>query len=279
MTKGNVYASSDWHGCYDVGMKVLNFLKPEDTLYFIGDVIDRGPRSIDLLKEMVKRPNVIMLAGNHEEMMINAMPSYKAFRDDFNQKNWTVTDESYEWLDNWNWNGGQATQRQLDEMSPQEINELFYILNSKMYNKSLTYITKQEDTIILEHAGFTPGLPNIKHDPLWDRSHFYDNWSKEDFAQKIYIVHGHTPVPYLQYSYGYKGDDLVKKDATYFKERRDWINNSVCNNPQVLRYCEGHKFDVDMCTIVTNTIALLNLDTFETIYFKGDNKNEENLRN
>ena len=40
--------------------------------------------------------------------------------------------------------------------------------------------------------------------------------------------------------------------------------------PEIIRYCSGHKFDVDMCTIASDRISLLDLDTFEVIYFDTD---------
>ena len=40
-----------------------------------------------------------------------------------------------------------------------------------------------------------------------------------------------------------------------------------CPKPEVIRYCDGHKFDIDMCTIASERIALIDLDTFEIKYF------------
>jgi len=45
-------------------------LSEEDTLILLGDVIDRGPDGIALLLEIMEMPNVIMLLGNHEYMML-----------------------------------------------------------------------------------------------------------------------------------------------------------------------------------------------------------------
>ena len=43
---------------------------PSDTLYILGDVIDRGPDGILLLQEIMEMPNAVMLLGNHEYMMM-----------------------------------------------------------------------------------------------------------------------------------------------------------------------------------------------------------------
>ncbi len=48
-------------------------LQPEDTLYVLGDVIDRYPDGIRLLRKLMAMPNVRMLLGNHEFMMLDAL--------------------------------------------------------------------------------------------------------------------------------------------------------------------------------------------------------------
>ena len=63
-----IYCMSDIHGEYEKYIQMLELieLSDEDTLYVLGDVIDRGPGSVDILMDMMRRPNVIPLIGNHE---------------------------------------------------------------------------------------------------------------------------------------------------------------------------------------------------------------------
>lgn len=73
-----IYVMSDIHGVrekFDSVMSKIN-LRPEDKLYILGDVIDRGKDGIGILLDLKKRENVTMLLGNHELMM------YHATRDD-----------------------------------------------------------------------------------------------------------------------------------------------------------------------------------------------------
>ena len=66
---------SDIHGNskrFDSVLKQIN-LQPEDTLYILGDVVDRYPDGIRILRRIMKMPNVKMLLGNHEYMMLEAM--------------------------------------------------------------------------------------------------------------------------------------------------------------------------------------------------------------
>lgn len=70
-----IYVMSDIHGNsrrFDSIMAQIN-LQPEDTLYVLGDVIDRYPDGIRILRRIMAMPNVKMLLGNHEYMMLHAL--------------------------------------------------------------------------------------------------------------------------------------------------------------------------------------------------------------
>ena len=65
-----IYVMSDIHGYGARYRNVLNQikLKKTDHLYILGDVIDRGPDGIGLLRETMKKENITLLMGNHEHM-------------------------------------------------------------------------------------------------------------------------------------------------------------------------------------------------------------------
>ena len=68
----SIYVMSDIHGHKDLFDKMLEKIKfsSDDTLYILGDVIDRGPDGIKTLLKIMKMPNVKMILGNHEYMML-----------------------------------------------------------------------------------------------------------------------------------------------------------------------------------------------------------------
>lgn len=72
-----IYVMSDIHGNEARFENVMNQidLQPEDTLYVLGDVIDRYPYGIRILRKIMKEPNIKMLLGNHEHMMLEALLS------------------------------------------------------------------------------------------------------------------------------------------------------------------------------------------------------------
>ena len=61
-----IYAVSDLHGCYDKYRNMLEKIhfSETDTLYILGDVVDRGDGGIRILQDMAARRNVIPIKGN-----------------------------------------------------------------------------------------------------------------------------------------------------------------------------------------------------------------------
>ena len=69
------YVISDIHGEYGKFMELLDIIhfSDEDILYVLGDVVDRGKNPVKTLLKMMEMPNVIHIAGNHEQMMLECM--------------------------------------------------------------------------------------------------------------------------------------------------------------------------------------------------------------
>ena len=69
------YVMSDLHGCNDKYLQMLEKIGfgDGDTLYILGDVIDRGEGGVDILLDMMERKNVIPLIGNHESLALSSM--------------------------------------------------------------------------------------------------------------------------------------------------------------------------------------------------------------
>lgn len=270
-----VYASTDWHGCLDPAAKLLDFLKPDDTLYYIGDAIDRGNHGFELLNTLLDDKRVKFIAGNHEIMMVDTL--YQILNID--RLDPYFEDDIYATLYNSHWfmNGGEPTWYDgLKKYSIHQIKDL--IRKIEGLPSKYIYKSSKGHKVILEHAGCSPfDIPHRSHDPYWDRGHFHDDWDggcgEKGEAEKTYLVHGHTPVQYLKFMYGYKDQPQFTKEDHLIKYK--WGDMGTDYKPEVIRYCDGHKFDIDLCTIANGRIALLNLDTFETIYFDGKLEKEK----
>jgi serine/threonine protein phosphatase 1 len=74
-------AIGDIHGCNTALTHLLHQMEPtsSDQLVFVGDYIDRGPASrqvIDSLLELKKTCSPVFLRGNHEVMILDARESF-----------------------------------------------------------------------------------------------------------------------------------------------------------------------------------------------------------
>lgn len=62
------YVCSDIHGCIEPFDAFLDTLMPDDTVYVIGDAINRGG-GLAVMRTIMQRANIHMLMGNHELLM------------------------------------------------------------------------------------------------------------------------------------------------------------------------------------------------------------------
>ena len=164
------FAISDIHGCahtFDALLSNVIQLKKEDNLYLLGDYIDRGPRSKEVLDIIMrlqqKGYSVSALKGNHEEICLRSFDNSDALR------GWLI-------------NGGDATLKSFSVAVPHQIPKQYIT-----FLEGLSYY-KELEHYLLVHAGF-----NFKAaDPFEDKESmlWIRNFKVE--GQKI-VVHGHTP--------------------------------------------------------------------------------------
>ncbi len=85
MPNSRLIAIGDIHGCFHALDVLLNTIVPgpSDTLVFLGDFIDQGRESAQVLERLIelkKQCNVILIQGNHEEMLYAARENVSALR-------------------------------------------------------------------------------------------------------------------------------------------------------------------------------------------------------
>lgn len=195
-----VYVISDLHGYYDLFMKLLDKISfnEYDLLYILGDVCDRGPDSLKILFYIQEHDNIILLKGNHEYMMQEAL-YYGVYYDDF--------DYPSRAFNLWLANGGDTTMEnircylQKDKIRYEDYRVIrsAFLKNLYEYLNNLPeylQIEVNNQTYILVHAGVDVKIPLEKQDIntlLWIREDFY--FQRGDLT-KIYIF-GHTPTALL----------------------------------------------------------------------------------
>lgn len=114
------YVMSDIHGLWDKFQKMMDLLdlKESDTIYFLGDVIDRGEDGIKILEYILNDPRFILLMGNHEYMMYQALEEGKGKLE--------INMEYIQWM----LNGAQPTIDAFLKLDEQRQKELFHIIKN-----------------------------------------------------------------------------------------------------------------------------------------------------
>lgn len=74
-TLGRDFVVGDIHGCFDrleLLLSAVGFNKLTDRLFSVGDLVDRGPNSLEVLR-LIKQPWFHAVMGNHEWMMLEGL--------------------------------------------------------------------------------------------------------------------------------------------------------------------------------------------------------------
>lgn len=164
----STYVISDIHGQYKAYKKMLREIdfKPEDTLYVLGDAIDRGPNGIKVLMDLMKRKNVEFFVGNHELLMLDALVNMQENR----SKQRSDTDDVDLWLDPCN--GGKSTYDAYIDLPVSKRKELIQYIQNAWVVKKLTIGKKK---FHLSHAytsdkrmGDGLKYADMTHSQIWD---------------------------------------------------------------------------------------------------------------
>ena len=85
-TGGRDFVVGDVHGEFDTLEAMLasvGFLPGCDRLFALGDLIDRGPRSVDAVAWMERGRIALSVRGNHEQMLLERMQEVENNPDDW----------------------------------------------------------------------------------------------------------------------------------------------------------------------------------------------------
>lgn len=190
-----VYAIGDIHGRFDLALPLFETIRAEvaaltspveTTVIVLGDVIDRGPQSrevVELMCDMQDEPLFCLcgLKGNHEAMFLAAL--------DRPGTSW----------DKWLAFGGSATLASYGIRGVQPRSYLLRALIARhMPVEHLLYLQGLRNSLSIGdyffcHAGARPGLALSEQKPA-DLMWIGDEFSTGDHAFEKVIVHGHARV-------------------------------------------------------------------------------------
>ena len=194
------YVFSDVHGHVAPLRRALERVSPsDDDLFFcLGDMIDRGPEPLAVVRTCKELPNCCVLCGNHEALMLDYFDN---------------PDDPIAML-NWGQNGAAATIRDLTSLSAEELTAfLDWVRELPLW----AVTTVGGRSYLLTHAGIRPGkapAPSPRNEETI--SDFMANqtledlvWIREDFwgeptglidaeGQGLVVIAGHTPTLFLR---------------------------------------------------------------------------------
>ena len=194
------YVMSDIHGQYQKYLQMLDMIRftDDDDLYILGDVVDRGPQSAELLRDMSMRMNVFPILGNHD---MTAALLLKKLCVEITEDNYAsqITPEIMKILDMWQMDGGQATLDGFKKLSVDEREALIAYLEEFSPYETLTVNGRN---FILVHGG----IPYDKRHLPMDRQDVREiiterpDYTKQYYSN-IFLVTGHTPTLNIDPSY------------------------------------------------------------------------------
>ncbi len=204
-----IYVISDIHGCCDKYIKMLDMINmsDKDTLYVLGDVIDRGERGVDILREMKNDRRVVPIIGNHESMALGLMRALRGT--DTKDLEIRYPKALYTWM----LNGGVPTLRGFAALTDEEKAEITeYIDSFSIYEN----VSAGGRNFHLSHT-----LP--EYDPerdVHDASYLEFIWGEPDYGtvydENTIFVTGHTPTALIDPEYGgriWQGNNHIAVDC------------------------------------------------------------------
>lgn len=174
----SIYAFGDIHGEFFKLKTLIGRVFPtkSDKIIFLGDYIDRGPMSFEVIEFLInfnKRHDCVFLMGNHEEMFLNYIENVKNSKSLFIINGGFKTTKSYK-KNGWN----------IDPASNIKVPESHY----KFFKNLLKYY--ETDEYIFVHAGIHP---NTKMEDMPDEILLWERgFSHMPYKGKV-VVYGHYP--------------------------------------------------------------------------------------
>ncbi len=196
-----IYVTSDIHGYpfekFKEMLENVNF-SADDFLYVLGDVIDRGNDGIKILRWIMLQPNVQLILGNHEAMMLGSRFVFEEITEKSIDE---LTGSKLDIYSSWVANGGQSTVESLKIMRNSELEYIFEYLEEAPLIEAVSVNGRD---FILTHSG----LGNFRKDKkISEYTPEELLWTRPDIGTKYFdgitTVFGHTPTVF--YGEEYKG--------------------------------------------------------------------------
>ena len=231
-----IYVIGDIHGNKEKYDEMLTKLSPKETdaVFVLGDVIDIGEDSVEILKDMMYHANIYPVLGEHEYMAKKILPLI------INAKS---LDEAKDMLQGEN---KAELEKWLDMKSEKTISD-FLKLNEEDKESIIDYLSEFQAFEEVEANGKTFVLAHAGIDNFEDGKDLED-YTEEDFVfaktdytkvyfKNKYLITGHTPTVAIHPSlmgkvYSKKGHIALDCGAAYGGKLA-----AICLDALKLTYC------------------------------------------
>lgn len=209
MKKNGLYIIGDVHGCYDTLLALVDKLpKKKAKLVFVGDIIDKGIHSAQVI-EYIKTNNHYCILGNHELNMIKAL---RYINSDYTHK--------------WKANEGEQTMKSYKNTS-YNIYEHIMWLETLPYYLEFDIADKYGYKLLVTHGVGLPFYDRL--DISKEKITTNKNMKKNNY--KIINVFGHSPYKEVKFYQNYIGIDTgcvySKKNKKKFLSALEWNSKKV----------------------------------------------------
>jgi len=234
----SIYVTSDLHGLPLADLQKLlkkaNF-SDSDWLFILGDVIDReGDGGVEILKWLLFQPNVQLLLGNHEAMLLSCAFVFDEVTEESVD---ALSSEKMELLKNYMANGGDVTLASLHQLNQSDRETLLDILDYLREAPLYETVSAGGKDFVLVHGGLENFSPTKKlSDYTADELIWCWPEMTDEYFDDVITVFGHTPT--MSYD---------KEKTGKILHTRTWI-------------------DVDVGIPYGNPPALLRLDDLQEFY-------------
>lgn len=186
-------AIGDIHGCADLLSDALGRAKNQPVVC-VGDYVDRGARSDEVLRTLFARPDVTCLSGNHEEMMLRFIDTPEKHGSRWLRYGGVQT------LASFNVDGVDASS-DADKMRKAR-DELVAAMGQPLLDwvRALPTLWTSGNVAVV-HAGADPIVAMKEQTPAtlkWGHPEFYKTVRQDG----VWILHGHTIVDAPQIAHG-----------------------------------------------------------------------------
>ena len=180
-----IYIIGDVHGCFNTLLELIKQFptKEKSQICFVGDVIDRGLFSCDVV-ELIMQNDYKMVMGNHERRLLNNKFEFLNNKVPFD-RSWFFG------------NGGEATYRSyLGQSTEFKQRHVDFLESRPVYLEFKDYKTQNGEHLVVSHSavGNMWELRNDKYASEEFRRHLLSGRGDELQVSGIFNVYGHTPV-------------------------------------------------------------------------------------